>query len=163
MLRPKYTPWSALDGGPESRLSSFDLGMIRLLQTVNRLGNVQLQSKVEMDEYFWDRLCTRLSRVSDWPWEFVLAYDKDRDRLVIGEPDTSRTKLVSVVIDRNSDNQHRLLLRCPKLQRIKYHRVITTSMYTRAKGMAEEVLDKLEWTATRAVKEYEASGRALWT
>lgn len=36
-------------------------------------------------------------------------------------------------------------------------------MYTHAKGMAEEVLDKLEWTATRAVKEYEASGRALWT
>lgn len=147
----------------ESRFSGFDLGMIRLLQTVNRLGNVQLQPKVELDEHFWDRLCTRLSRVSEQPWEFVLAYDMDRDRLVIGEPDTSRTKLVSVVIDRNSDNQHRLLLRCPKLQRIKYHRVITTSMYTRAKGMAEEVLDKLEWTATRVLKEYEASGRALWT
>ena len=107
----------------ESRLSSFDLGMIRLLQTVNRLGNVQLQPKVELDEHFWDRLCTRLSRVSEQPWEFVLAYDRDRDRLVIGEPDTSRTKLVSVVIDRNSDNQYWLLLRCPKLQRIKYHRV----------------------------------------
>lgn len=147
----------------ESRLSSFDLGMIRLLQTVNRLGNVQLQPKVELDEHFWDRLCTRLSRVSEQPWEFVLAYDRDRDRLVIGEPDTSRTKLVSVVIDRNSDNQYWLLLRCPKLQRIKYHRMITTSMYTRAKGMAEEVLDELEWTATRALKEYEASGRALWT
>ena len=147
----------------ESRLSAFDLGMIRLLQTTNRLGNVQLQSKVEFGEYFWNRLCNRLSYVSDQPWEFVLAYDRDSDRLVIGVPDTSRTKLVSVVIDRNSDNQHRLLLRCPKLQRIKYHRVITTSMYTRAKGMAEEVLDKLEWTATRALKEYEASGRALWT
>ena len=147
----------------ESRLSAFDLGMIRLLQTTNRLGNVQLQSKVEFGEHFWNRLCNRLSYVSDQPWEFVLAYDRDSDRLVIGVPDTSRTKLVSVVIDRNSDNQHRLLLRCPKLQRIKYHRVITTSMYTRAKGMAEEVLDELEWTATRALKEYEASGRALWT
>ncbi len=147
----------------ESRLSSFDLGMIRLLQTVNRRGNVKLRTKVEMDEQFWDRLCTRLSWVGNQTWEFVLAYDRDRDRLIIGEPATSRTKLVSVVIDRNSDNQHRLLLRCPKLQRIKYHRVITTSMYTRAKGMAEEVLDELEWTATRALKEYEASGRALWT
>lgn len=147
----------------ESRLSSFDLGMIRLRQTVNRLGNVQLQPKVELDQHFWDRLCTRLSKVSNQTWEFVLAYDRDRDRLVIGEPDTSRTKLVSVVIDRNDDNQHRLLLCCPKLQRIKYHRVITTSMYSRAKGMAEEVLDKLEWTATRALKEYEASGRAIWT
>jgi hypothetical protein len=147
----------------ESRLSSFDLGMIRLLQTVNRRGNVKLRTKVEMDEQFWDRLCTRLSWVGNQTWEFVLAYDRDRDRLVIGAPATNRTKLVSVVIDRNSDNQHRLLLRCPKLQRIKYHRVITTSMYTRAKGMAEEVLDELEWTATRALKEYEASGRALWT
>ena len=147
----------------ETPLRSFDLGMIRLRQTANRLGNVQLQPKVEMDEHFWDRLCTRLSRVSEQPWEFVLAYDRDRDRLVIGPPATNRTKLVSVVIDRYSDSQHSVRLSCPKLQRVNYERILTTSMYTHAKGMAEEVLNKLEWTATRAVKEYEASGRALWT
>ncbi len=147
----------------ESRLSSFDLGMIRLLQTVNRLGNVQLQPKVELDEHFWDRLCTRLSRVSEQPWEFVLAYDRDRDGLVIGTPATSRTKLVSVVIARYSDNQHSVRLSCPKLQRVNYERIITTDIYPYPKDMSEEVLDKLEWTATRAVKEYEASGRALWT
>ena len=147
----------------ESRLSSFDLGMIRLRQTVNRLGNVQLRPKVELDERLWDRLCTRLSYVSDTPWELVLAYDRDSDRLVIGTPATSRTKLVSVVIARYSNNQHSVKLRCPKLQRVNYDRVITTSIYPRPKDMAEEVLDELEWTATRAVKEYEASGRALWT
>ena len=147
----------------ESRLSSFDLGMIRLRQTVNRLGNVQLRPKVELDERLWDRLCTRLSYVSDTPWELVLAYDRDSDRLVIGTPATSRTKLVSVVIARYSNNQHSVKLRCPKLQRVNYDRVITTSIYQRPKDMAEEVLDELEWTATRAVKEYEASGRALWT
>ena len=147
----------------ETPLRSFDLGMIRLRQTVNRLGNVQLQPKVELDEHFWNRLCTRLSYVSDTPWEFVLAYDRDSDRLVIGAPATSRTKLVSVVIARYSDNQHSVRLSCPKLQCVNYERIITTSMYPYPKDMAEEVLDKLEWTATRAVKEYEASGRALWT
>ena len=116
-----------------------------------------------MDEHFWDRLCTRLSYVSDTPWELVLAYDRDSDRLVIGTPATSRTKLVSVVIARYSNNQHSVKLRCPKLQRVNYDHVITTSIYPRPKDMAEEVLDELEWTATRAVKEYEASGRALWT
>ncbi len=147
----------------ESRLSAFDLGMIRLLQTTNRLGNVQLQSKVEFGEHFWNRLCNRLSYVSDQPWEFVLAYDRDSDRLVIGVPATIRTKLVSVVIARYSDNQHSVQLSCPKLQRVNYERIITTDIYPYPKDMAEEVLDKLEWTATRAVKEYEASGRALWT
>ena len=147
----------------EAPMRSFDLGMIRLRQTVNRLGNVQLRPKVESDEYLWDRLCTRLSYVSDTPWELVLAYDRDSDRLVIGQPETNRTKLVSVVISRYSDSQHSIKLRCPKLQRVNYDRVITTSIYPRPSDMAEEVLDKLEWTATRAVKEYEASGRALWT
>ena len=147
----------------ESRLSSFDLGMIRLRQTVNRLGNVQLRPKVELDERLWDRLCTRLSYVSDTPWELVLAYDRDSDRLVIGTPATSRTKLVSVVIARYSNNQHSVRLRCPKLQRVNYERIITTDIYPYPKDMSEEVLDELEWTATRAVKEYEASGRALWT
>ena len=52
----------------ESRLSSFDLGMIRLLQAVNRRGNVKLRTTVDMDEHFWDRLCTRMSYVSDTPW-----------------------------------------------------------------------------------------------
>ncbi len=146
----------------ESRLSGFDLGMIRLCQSVDRLGNVQLQPKVELDEHFWDRLCTRLSRVSEQPWEFVLAYDRDRDRLVIGEPDTSRTKLVSVVISRNSDYQHLVRLSCPKLQRVNYERIITTDIYPYIQDMSYEVLDQLERTATRAVKEYEASGRALW-
>lgn len=147
----------------ETPLRSFDLGMIRLRQTVNRLGNVQLQPKVDLDEHFWGRLCTRMSQVSDTPWEFVLAYDRDSDRLVIGPPATSRTKLVSVVIARHDDGQHSVRLSCPKLQCVNYERVITTSIYPYAKDMAEEVLDKLEWTATRAVKEYEASGRALWT
>ncbi len=147
----------------ESRLSSFDLGMIRLLQTVNRLGNVQLQPKVELDEHFWDRLCTRLSRVSEQPWEFVLAYDRDSDRLVIGQPATNRTKLVSVMIDRYWDGQHSVRLSCPKLQLVNYERIITTDIYPYPKDMAEEVLYQLEWTSTRAVKEYEASGRALWT
>ena len=54
-------------------------------------------------------------------------------------------------------------LSCPKLQRVNYERIITTDIYPYPKDMSEEVLDKLEWTATRAVKEYEASGRALWT
>ena len=147
----------------ESRLSSFDLGMIRLLQAVNRRGNVKLRTTVDMDEHFWDRLCTRMSYVSDTPWELVLAYDRDSDRLVIGTPATSRTKLVSVVIARYSNNQHSVRLRCPKLQRVNYERIITTDIYPYPKDMSEEVLDELEWTATRAVKEYEASGRALWT
>ena len=147
----------------ETPMRSFDLGMIRLRQTVNRLGNVQLQPKVDLDEHFWVRLCTRMSYVSDTPWEFVLAYDRDSDRLVIGAPATSRTKLLSVVIARYSNNQHSVRLRCPKLQRVNYDRIITTSMYPYARDMADEVLDELEWTATRAVKEYEASGRALWT
>ena len=106
---------------------------------------------------------TRLSYVSDTPWELVLAYDRDSDRLVIGQPETNRTKLVSVVISRYSDSQHSIKLRCPKLQRVNYDRVITTSIYPRPSDMAEEVLDKLELTARVAVKEYEASGRALWT
>ena len=147
----------------EIPMRSFDLGMIRLRQTVNRLGNVQLQPKVDLDEHFWVRLCTRMSYVSDQPWEFVLAYDRDSDRLVIGAPATSRTKLLSVVIARYSNNQHSVRLRCPKLQCVNYDRIITTSMYPYARDMADEVLDALEWTATRAVKEYEASGRALWT
>lgn len=147
----------------EIPLRSFDLGMIRLRQTANRLGNVQLQPKVDLDEHFWVRLCTRMSYVSDTPWEFVLAYDRDSDRLVIGTPATSRTKLVSVVIARYSDNQHSIRLSCTKLQRVNYERIITTDIYPYPKDMSEEVLDKLEWTATRAVKEYEASGRALWT
>ena len=147
----------------EIPLRSFDLGMIRLRQTANRLGNVQLQPKVDLDEHFWVRLCTRMSYVSDTPWEFVLAYDRDSDRLVIGTPATSKTKLVSVVIARYSDNQHSIRLSCTKLQRVNYERIITTDIYPYPKDMSEEVLDKLEWTATRAVKEYEASGRALWT
>ena len=147
----------------ETPLRSFDLGMIRLRQTVNRLGNVQLRPKVELDEHLWDRLCTRLSYVSDTPWELVLAYDRDSDRLVIGTPETSRTKLVSVVIARYSNNQHSLKFSYPKLQRANYDRIITTSIYPRPGDMAKQVLDDLEWTATRSVKEYEASGRALWT
>ena len=147
----------------EIPMRSFDLGMIRLRQTVNRLGNVQLQPKVDLDENFWVRLCTRMSYVSDTPWEFVLAYDRDSDRLVIGAPATSRTKLLSVVIARYSDGKHSVRLSCPKLHRVNYDRIITTSMYPYARDMADEVLDALEWTATRAVKEYEASGRALWT
>lgn len=147
----------------ETPLRSFDLGMIRLRQTANRLGNVQLRPKVALDKHFWVRLCARMSYVSDTPWEFVLAYDRDRDRLVIGTTATSRTKLVSVVIARYSDNQHSVRLSCPKLQRVNYERIITTDIYPYPKDMSEEVLDKLEWTATRAVKEYEASGRALWT
>ena len=147
----------------ETPMRSFDLGMIRLRQTVNRLGNVQLQSKVEFGEHFWNRLCNRLSYVSDQPWEFVLAYDRDSDRLVIDVPATIRTKLVSVVIARYSDNQHSVRLSCPKLQRVNYERIITKDIYPYPIDMAEEVLDELEWTATRAVKEYEASGRALWT
>ena len=35
----------------ETPLRSFDLGMIRLRQTVNRLGNVQLQPKVDLDDH----------------------------------------------------------------------------------------------------------------
>ena len=147
----------------ETPLRSFDLGMIRLRQIANRLGNVQLQPKVDLDENFFDRLCTRISYVSDTPWEFVLAYDRDSDRLVIGTPATSRTKLVSVVIARYSDNQHLVRLSCPKLQSVNYERIITTDIYPYPIDMYEDVLDMLEWTATRAVKEYEASGRALWT
>ena len=147
----------------ETPLRSFDLGMIRLRQTVNRLGNVHLQPKVDLDEHFWVRLCTRMSYVSDQPWEFALAYDRDSDRLVIGPPATNRTKLVAVVIARHDDGQHSIRLSCPKLQRVNYERVITTSIYPYAKDMAHEVLGQLAWTATRAVKEYEASGRALWT
>jgi hypothetical protein len=147
----------------ETPLHSFDLGMIRLRQTVNRLGNVQLQPKVDLDDHFWVRLCTRMSYVSDQPWEFVLAYDRDSDRLVIGPPATNRTKLVSVVIARHDVGKHLVRLSCPKLHRVNYERIITTFLYAHDKDMVEEVLDQLEWTATRAVKEYEASGRALWT
>ena len=147
----------------ETPMRSFDLGMIRLRQTVNRLGNVQLRPKVYLDKHFWVRLCTRMSYVSDTPWEFVLAYDRDSDRLVIGKPATRKTKLVSVVIARYSDNQHSVRLSCPKLQRVNYERIITTDIYPYPKDMSYKVLDDLEWTATRAVKEYEASGRALWT
>lgn len=147
----------------ETPLHSFDLGMIRLRQTVNRLGNVQLQPKVDLDDHFWVRLCTRMSYVSDQPWEFVLAYDRDSDRLVIGPPATNRTKLVSVVISRHCDGKHSVRLSCPKLHRVNYERIITTFLYAHDKDMVEVVLDQLEWTATRAVKEYEASGRALWT
>lgn len=143
----------------ETPLRSFDLGMIRLRQTVNGLGNVQMA----MSKHFWVRLCARMSYVSDQPWEFVLAYDRDSDRLVIGPPATNRTKLVAVVIARHDDGQHSVRLSCPKLQRVNYERVITTSIYPYAKDMAHEVLGQLAWTATRAVKEYEASGRALWT
>ena len=147
----------------DTPLRSFDVGMIRLRQTVNRLGDVQLRPKVDLDEYFWDRLCTRLSYVSDQPWEFVLAYDRDIDRLLISAPETNRTNLVSVVIARYSSNQHLVRLSCPELRSVNYKWIITTDIYPRPTDMAEEVLDDLEWAATRAVKEYEASGRALWT